>query len=245
MKNLDNDSNNIAAIGNQPLHAQFSRSQTTVSWQKNILCHLNGCGCSSSPFIWISEKLKCVYFEIPKTGSSSIKSILNMAECGFFLFWGSPHDAVRRFQGYYKFTVIRDPIQRMLSNFKMFCLSDIKFRHLQIEALFEKAHDQISVDDFIELGKRYHNHHWEKMVRYLPIGPGMEAFMLDKVILLEALAADWQDVQRALGIQCELPRNNSTAHIKLKVELEDKTRRNLEEQYAEDVLLYNRYKAGK
>jgi len=196
--------------------------RTTVSWQKNITCHLTECGCASSPFIFVSDKLQCMYFETPKTGSSSIKKWIADSDYDFYKLKASRYDAIKMYPNYYKFAVIRDPVERLLSNYKMFCLSEISFRHKQIEKLFQKPHDQISLDEFWKLSKFHKNHHWESLKEYIPISYMVDDFVLqlDLALITETLESDWRKLQQDLEITDSIGWLNSTSEIEVKPSLE-------------------------
>lgn len=46
-------------------------------FQKKIDCQLKNCRCRLNPFIWISHDLKAIYYEVPKSASSSIRHAIS------------------------------------------------------------------------------------------------------------------------------------------------------------------------
>lgn len=46
--------------------------------RKDLICNQKICGCRINPFIWISDDLKAIYFENPKTATTSIKIALDL-----------------------------------------------------------------------------------------------------------------------------------------------------------------------
>lgn len=154
----------------------------------------------------------------------------------------TPEKAAGLFAGYFQFAVIRDPVSRMVSNYKMFCLSGNAFRNRQIEALFDKPHDRIAFEEFIRLAAVYKNHHWEQLAAFLPFsGQGEATVMLDVVLETGRLEAGWRDVARALGIESVLGRKNSTGTISMATDIAPEAIKCIEEKYKGDMLLMQKY----
>jgi hypothetical protein len=53
-------------------------AQADVPFRPEIRCDLIDCGCRYGSLIWVSHSKKAIYFEIPKTGCTSIKSALGI-----------------------------------------------------------------------------------------------------------------------------------------------------------------------
>lgn len=223
---------------------KYSRNlKHSVSWQNNIRCNLKGCGCAKHSFIWVSDKLQCVYYETPKTGSSSIKAtMIDSNDNEFYQIKNTPVKSAEIYSTYFKFAVIRDPVSRMLSNYKMFCLSDLDYRHNQIEALFEKPYNQISLEEFIQLTHIYKNHHWEQLVAFLPFSDQkISSLMLDMVLKTDQLQSGWRDVTKKLGIENKLGWKNSTANIIAETRISPESLRFIENSYNDDITLLQEY----
>ena len=211
--------------------------------QPAITCNLSGCGCAENPFIWVSEKLGCLYYEIPKNASSSIKEILNRKEFAFYQVDAPPGEVRSRYGDFYAFAVLREPLERFLSNYRMFCLSRLDFRHRQIEALFNRKHEEISLHDFVEMSEIWRNHHWELMVKYLPMDPANKlGVRLEKIALLETLDVDWDEIRRNLDIDVCLPRINRTTAVGKRKILADEDEAILMRRYADDINFFGHVK---
>jgi len=201
--------------------------------RKNVICDLEGCGCKSSSMIWVSHSLKAVWFETPKTASTSIKRALNIAYqaprkhwienliekvlrkerssvFGFEMWIGDEYEVIDRCPDYFKFAIVRNPWDKMVSNWSMFCRSGIDFRERQIEALFGKRADQISFDEFVKKSASIRNHHWQQLVEFLPRdGDGL---LIDYLGRLESFQNDWKEICLHLGIEISLESENTTNH---------------------------------
>lgn len=98
--------------------------------------------CHPTPFVWISDKYKAIYFENPKACSVTTKEILkthcprtirygdNLGAYNFGRFnvisTGTPPAAFEeRFKDYFKFGFVRNPYDRFVSAYKM-CIRDSK-----------------------------------------------------------------------------------------------------------------------
>ncbi|MDW5287888.1 sulfotransferase family 2 domain-containing protein [Formosa sp. PL04] len=49
---------------------------------EHICCTLNSCACKINPFVWVSEKRKAIWFEIPKAASRSIVEFIDAPNPG-------------------------------------------------------------------------------------------------------------------------------------------------------------------
>jgi hypothetical protein len=130
---------------------------------------------------------------------------------------------------------VRNPVSRILSNYKMFILSDNATRHSQIEALFGTDRRKIDVGQFLQLAVTHRNHHWEQLVEFLPWNRATGEVLLDQICRTETLKQDWDELKKQLGIVVDLARQNSTAHISAVLELPAETQRELEIQFRDDI----------
>jgi hypothetical protein len=149
----------------------YSRSASYVSVQPGLRCQLAGCGCAWNTFVWVSQPLRCVWFEIPKNASSSFKAAAGLAQHNpyrFHMHHGTPDSVVTAFPGFRRFAILREPVDRVQSVYRMFCRSESTFRHRQLQALFGISDARLGFLDFLDMARRTRNHHWEQMARFLP-----------------------------------------------------------------------------
>ena len=179
----------------------------------------------------ISDKFKCIFVEVPKTGSSSIRSIIGHP--------GKPHlnicqianeIAVEKFDSYFKFGFVRNPWDRAVSLYE-------RKQGLQLKS-------KMTFDEFIE---------WMKFSSSTCIHPVPHRYQLDwfvnphgDVIVnfigkFENLQDDWGKVSSRLGINRELPKLNvNPEKIRHYTEYySDKTRKIILERFAVDIEYFN------
>jgi hypothetical protein len=191
----------------------YSQSDSNVCVHPTIRCQLGGCGCAWNTFVWVSQPLRCIWFEIPKNASSSFKEAAELAQGNphqFQMHDGSPDSAMIAFPGFRRFTILRDPVHRIRSVYRMFCRSELTFRHRQLQTLFGISDVRLSFHDFLTMAARTRNHHWEQMVRFLPT-TGTAGVIPFRMGAGHVFAADFEASFAAeFGISLELPRVNTT-----------------------------------
>ena len=132
--------------------------------QRNIPCYCPTCECPYQKtfkycFVYIDESKRLIYFSIPKCASSSIRlSFFNM-ERHF-----SMNNPKRRLKEYFRFTFVRNPWDRMVSNWKMFTTQPLRIK--QLKSMTNK--NLTDFKDFVEFAAHTKNHHWQPQVLYLP-----------------------------------------------------------------------------
>jgi len=223
-------------IRNQRIKRRLIKTGT-VAYDSSIRCHLIGCGCSVSSFIWGSDKLNAIYFEVPKTGSTNIKNNVILNErYKFRMLYASKEQVLSLFPDYYKFAFFRDPISKFVSNYSMFCRSKNSFRNNQIERLFGKIdYSRLSISEFLHLALFYRNHHWEQSSKFLP--SVSELNMIGKTC---NLSQDWKKIKSDLDISdsLELDRcTNSTGSEKFYKHLTASDIDIIKEEFASDFYL--------
>jgi hypothetical protein len=121
---------------------------------------------------------------------------------------GSPDSAVTAFPDFQRFAILREPVDRIRSVYRMFCRSESTFRHRQLQALFGISDVRLSFLDFLAMATRIRNHHWEQMVRFLPTTgtAGLMAFRMEDDFALEFEAF----FAAEFGVSLTLPRLNVT-----------------------------------
>lgn len=134
----------------------------------NIKCDHKKHGCKTNSFIWINNSEKIIYLEVPKNGSSFMKKIItnewkNLDKKEYI-------DNNKCYSNYFVFTIFRDMEERIVSNYKDFCLSNKNGRVKQMSNLFKLPTNtikQLSFSDFLKLASKYNDHHWNSQVKYM------------------------------------------------------------------------------
>jgi hypothetical protein len=199
-------------------------------------CDRKVCGCHSNSFIWYSHKLRCVYYETPKAACTSIKKALgikvrrggNLPPVGvyaFGMFGGTFQESSDQFPDYYKFSFVRDPVSRTVSNYLMFTHQ----RANQMKELF--GVNKIPFEEFVTKLSVVANHHWAPYADYLP-----RPELLDKLGRLESIQTDWKEICAALGITVTLPHENKSQ--KSAIDVSDHVRTAIRTVYERDYALF-------
>lgn len=158
--------------------------------QKNIQCHCPACRCPYQKsflfsFVYIDEGRRLMYFDIPKCASSSIRKSFFDNNVSL-----SMHNPKKRLNEYFKFTFVRNPWDRMVSNWKMFTTQP--FRIKQLKTMTDK--DLTNFKDFVNFTTQTENHHWQPQFLYLPENPDfigrLETFNEDLSRLLSAIGKE-------------------------------------------------------
>ena len=69
----------------------------------------------------------------------------------FSMYYGSFEESIKEFENYYKFGLVRDPINRTISNFRMFFDKRNKFRFGQVSKLYGKKLEQFHLTILLEV----------------------------------------------------------------------------------------------
>lgn len=190
-------------------------------------CELTGCGCKVSSFKWYSDLYRYIYFETPKCASSTLKKVLPDIHMEYF-----PSKKRRR---YLKFGVIRNPWDKMVSNYAMFVGREDNFRNQQIEMLFGIPRSELSFEIFIDLASKIRNHHWEQSCSFFP-EQGRE---LDIIIRFEDFREGMQLVSTAIETNVNLDvRSNVTSHSNYKEYYTHRSKDKVYEMFKQDVELF-------
>jgi hypothetical protein len=204
---------------------------TVDAWRyarERIPCESRFCECPAASdagrysFTYVRDDLGLVYHDVPKAASSYIRRE--------FFDNDNAHSMRNLVAGrrYFTFTVVRDPWDRMVSNFVFFCRSE--HRELR-KRQFASLHDAPVADfsEFVEIAARRANHHWQPQDRYVPEG-------LDFVGRMEALDHAVQRICSAAGLPPKpVYRVNATEHDHYSHYYDDATRRRVAELYRRDV----------
>lgn len=149
----------------------------------------------------------------------------------FELFYGVIDDVFGLFPDYFSFSFIRDPIDRFLSNYRMF--KQQKNRLLQLETMTKNKHEDLDLDSFIQIAKRFSNHHWLPQIIYIPNSSGK--IMLDFLGDITTFDSDWNDLMKKFGLHTPLERINYTEKHESKIMcIDNETLCTIRNMYIED-----------
>ena len=183
----------------------------------------------------ISDNFKCIFVEVPKTGSTSIRTIIGHPHKPHLNIWQIANEIERdKFHSYFKFGFVRNPWDRAVSLYE------------RKEGLQMKS--KLSFDQFIE---------WMKFASCTCIHPVPHRYQFDwfvnpngDVIVdfigkYENLLDDWNKISAKLGINSELPKTNvNPERIRDYTEYySDKTKKIISERFAVDIEYFG-YKFG-
>ena len=132
----------------------------------------------------------------------------NLFNTGCFeLFYGTLEMVSDYYPDYYTFTLVRNPLDRIVSNWAMFTRKKNRVRMLS--ELVGKNVEAMGFAEFCDITRRYHNHHWEPQTTYIPVDP-LGQPVVDHVARLENLDTDWAPIATRLGIDATLSRENTS-----------------------------------
>jgi hypothetical protein len=156
--------------------------------EARIACECPRCDCPARgtrlySFVYLSEAHDTMYWGLPKCGSSTIRSAVFRGDRG-----PSLRDPRRPLDSYFKFTFVRNPWDRMVSNWKMF--TRVPRRVAQIESMTDQ--DVTAFADFVDFARRQTNHHWVPQTAFIEDD-------LDFIGRLESFDRDIEEVRRRAG----------------------------------------------
>ncbi len=212
----------------------------------------------------ISHSLHTIFIHIPKTAGTSVEAVLGMhgdkQDIGIRpYFHQTPdeqhlygrdlqHMTARRlrtvlrndamFSGYFKFTVVRNPWERLVSTCAWFdqkWARDEELAASEFDALVRRFYAQFRAAQAAS----------QPLVVSLHLDP-QHAYvfddesrpMVDFIARYENLAADWQLIRERLGLKADLPTRMKSRHRPYQEYYRDDTRAMVTEIYAQDAHLF-------
>ncbi|MEY8200035.1 MAG: sulfotransferase family 2 domain-containing protein [Colwellia sp.] len=184
-----------------------------------------------------SDSRKAIFMHIPKAAGSSVGDLIFGTDIiGHYPYFVYQKYNPVKFKAYYKFTVVRDPVARLYSAYN-FVLSGGKggadekcgnFIRLNSNG-FEDFVANVMSEEFI--------YTW---VHFVPqtyfVFDENETCMVDKLVRLENIEGDFQEVREKLGVKGELPFSNSGSN-KSDIVISDATRSKIYSLYEKDYRL--------
>lgn len=130
----------------------------------------------------------------------------NTKNVPFEHFLGRPEDVLNLFPDYYRFAFVRDPLDRFLSNYRMF--GQQPSRITQIHELTRTNMVMDKIDDFITLIQQHRNHHWDLQHKYLPIRN--TRLHIDFLGKTDSFCEDWKELCKRIGVNQDIGLINVT-----------------------------------
>ena len=209
----------------------------------NIVCNHETHGCHGYSFIWVNHSKKMIYLEIPKNASLYMKRYIigddwkNLEQKEYI-------DNNNYYSNYFVFAIFRDMEERIISNYKDFCLSKKGHRLDQMSSLFKlnkSEIDKLSFSDFLRLANKYKDHHWNSQIKYMYLTLEKKPIIyhikdLDK--LLEKI-----NIEHTNNVNASVKKNNVNASVKKNIEITNDDIKLIKNIYKEDYenleLIYN------
>jgi hypothetical protein len=156
----------------------------------------------------ISEEKNYIFVHINKTAGSSIERILKRYSRDF-----KKHQLIGQLMTmkipnheYFKFTVVRNPYDRWVSNYHF----NVKRNHKTTHGRTFKDY-VFSMIDESQKEPRLKHHLWYNS-SWNWISDEKDILLVDYIMRFENLEADWKVVSTKLGIDSPLPKTNSSKH---------------------------------
>jgi hypothetical protein len=207
----------------------------------------------------INHQYRCIFVHIPKTAGKSVNRFFGME-------WQNHKDLFRyarelepqAFANYFKFAIVRNPWERILSDYifqrkkkdspnneKLFAVDDAghtrRFREWVEATLsnpfrYEPSRWGAEVSEGI--------HRWSPQVDWISLNGKIA---VDRVLRMENLQKDFEDVRRVLGKASEkLPCRNWKFHLHYSHYYDEATQRLVGDYYAKDIAAFGyRYESRK
>jgi len=189
----------------------------------------------------ISDKHKTVFIHIPKCAGTSMERYLQDFE---FFFNGHTHTThaevlkLDKYKNYYKFAFVRNPYDKMVSEFKWFTNSTHKYPLKKVKKFYHGTTFKCFLKKFFSsnVGDPYHRYDYMKILKPLE--------QMDFIGRFENLHEDFNNVCRNIGISGKtLPHNYKTETTHYTKYYDDETRQLVAEKYAKDIEYFG-YKFG-
>jgi len=189
----------------------------------------------------ISDKHKVVFLHVPKCAGTSMEVYLKNFE---FYIVGHYHTCHRellknnKYKNYYKFSFVRNPYDKMVSEFKWYTDQSNKWNSPHCREYYKGLDFKTFVSQFItlHLGDPYH-----QCSQYSILNPLEQINFIGR---FENLQQDFNVVCDKIGIpQQQLPHKNKNKHKNYTEYYDDETKQIVSEIYAKDIEYFG-YKFG-
>lgn len=163
----------------------------------------------------ISDELRAIFIHIPKNAGTSIQKATGITQAGgHYEWWRFQRADPRKWEAYFKFAVVRNPWDRVVSNF-LYAQMERSFWHAADGNARFGVHpdwDTLRGATFrqcVEQIATLRHPGWLPQSHWI-CGPNGES-MMDYLCRYEQLELDFAHVCRTLGVKAELPTINVSA----------------------------------
>ena len=206
---------------------------------RDITCDTPDCGCVKKVqalgypawrrFVLTCKEKRLMWFDNPKCASMTMKENFDLK---------FTHAIPKNHTSYFKFVFVRNPYDRMVSNWKMFSNTPFaidKIKSYSIDLV--KNIEKINFKDFLKMTLKLNNHHWDEQYYFIRSKP-------DFIGRFENLQEDFNKLCELTNLpKKELPYKNATQHSSYENYYDDETRAIVAKKYAKDIRTFN-YKFG-
>lgn len=196
----------------------------------------------ANPYLDVFDKYRCIFIHIPKCAGISVENGLFGTKVGHKRIALFERYNVQKFNDYFKFTIVRNPYDRIVSAF--FFLKSGGRNERDREWAARNLNDYDNFSDFVYNGLRTENVkkalHFQPQYLYL-CKPGSLVPEVDFIGRFEELEKDYNYIQEKLGIQTsDLPHlNKSKRKSDYREFYDEKTRSIVASVYQEDLNIFN------
>jgi chondroitin 4-sulfotransferase 11 len=212
----------------------------------------------------ISHPHRTIFVHIPKTAGTSVEAVLGMhgakddigivpyfkQELDYEHLYGGPMQHMTAqgirsaledegtFSSYFKFTIVRNPWDRLVSGLAWTEQKWVRGEELTVADFEQQVTDSHRLfAAAMQAGKpaALPQHLYPQCLFVLD---PQQRMLVDFVARYESLAADWHVICSRLGVELELPRRMKSHHRNYREYYSAQTRRMVEEMYAPDIGLF-------
>ncbi len=182
----------------------------------------------------ISEAIKVFNSNIQKTNEfiylkSNYAQNYNI-NTTFEPFYGDFDLVYKLYSNYFTFSFVRNPFDRIISNWSMFTQKPERRKVLE-----SHISSETSFEEFLHIIQKVKNHHWQEQVDYLPFDE-KGLLKLDFIGRLENFEIDWKTLCKNTGIrENEILKENKTERKPYESYYSNEARKIVEKLYFNDI----------
>lgn len=188
-----------------------------------------------------NDKLKAIFIHIPKCGGTSVERFLQDFGFSCESHWHKTHSSFlinKKYKDYYTFSFVRNPFDKIVSEYKWFTNSTHKFPIKRVKEFYSGMSFKSFVKNFLNSNYGDHFHRFSYMQMLKPLE------QMNFIGRFENFQKDFDLVCQNIGIpQGKLPHTYKTKHKNYIEYYDDETREIVAERYAKDIEHFG-YKFG-